>query len=57
MDVGTNLVSVDLPKGTTHYVFNLVDENNYLISYPRAGYLKETKVFAPKAISVNKLYL
>ena len=53
MEVGKNLVSVTLPKGTTHYVFNLVDENNYLISYPRAGYLKETKVFAPKAISVK----
>ena len=23
-----------LPKGTTHYIFNFVDENNFLISYP-----------------------
>ena len=46
-------LSVSLPTGTTHYVFNLFDENNFLISYPEAGYLKDTKVFAPKAISVN----
>ena len=48
-----NKVCVKLPKGTTHYVFNLVDENNYLISYPDAGYQKTTKIFATKAIAVK----
>ncbi len=48
-----DIVSVTLPKGTTHYVFNLIDENNFLISYPNAGYQKETHVFATKAISVK----
>ena len=23
-----------LPKGATHYLFNLIDENNFLVSYP-----------------------
>jgi arylsulfatase A-like enzyme len=26
-----------VPEGTTHYVFNLVDENNFLVSYPDVG--------------------
>ncbi len=29
-------VSVQLPKGTTHYFINLVDENGFLVSYPEA---------------------
>ncbi|EPR73198.1 Arylsulfatase [Winogradskyella psychrotolerans RS-3] len=53
MTLNGNKVSVALPKGTTHYVFNLVDENNYLISYPDAGYQKTTKIFATKAIAVK----
>jgi hypothetical protein len=31
-----NKVSAVLPKGSTHYLINLVDENNYLVSYPEA---------------------
>lgn len=53
MRLNGNKASVPLPEGTTHYVFNLVDENNYLISYPDAGYQKLTKVFATKAIAVK----
>ncbi|WP_159020749.1 sulfatase [Algibacter sp. L3A6] len=29
-----NTVIVDLPKGTTHYIINLIDEYNFLVSYP-----------------------
>ena len=29
-----NKVTGNLPFNTTHYVFNLIDENNFLISYP-----------------------
>ena len=29
-----NKVTGNLPMNTTHYVFNLIDENNFLISYP-----------------------
>ncbi|MEP3838624.1 MAG: sulfatase [Algibacter sp.] len=53
MNLTDDKVSVTLPKGTTHYVFNLVDENNYLIGYPDAGYQKTTKIFATKAIAVK----
>jgi len=30
---GERLVGT-LPRGTTHYVFNFVDEHNFLVSYP-----------------------
>jgi arylsulfatase A-like enzyme len=53
MKLTDDKVSVTLPKGTTHYVFNLIDENNFLIGYPDAGYQKLTKVFATKAIPVK----
>ncbi len=53
MEQKTDKVCVKLPKGTTHYVFNLVDENNFLISYPEIGYLKTTKVFSETAIAVE----
>ena len=29
-----NKVQADLPENTTHYVFNLIDENHYLVSFP-----------------------
>jgi len=29
-----NKISATLPAGTTHYVINLIDENNFLVSYP-----------------------
>jgi len=30
-----NQVTVKLPAGTTHYYINLIDQNNYLVSYPQ----------------------
>jgi arylsulfatase A-like enzyme len=30
-----NRLEAKLPKGATHYVFNLIDENNFLVSYPQ----------------------
>jgi len=29
-----NRILAALPEGTTHYVINLIDENNFLVSYP-----------------------
>ncbi|WPJ95685.1 sulfatase [Coraliomargarita algicola] len=29
-----NRVAATLPKGTTHYLINLIDANNFLVSYP-----------------------
>ena len=31
---GDNTVIAELPPGTTHYIINLIDENNFLVSYP-----------------------
>ena len=28
-------VAATLPPGTTHYFINLIDENNFLVSYPQ----------------------
>lgn len=39
-EVMNNKVKATLPKGTTHYVINLIDENNYLVSYPSMGQKK-----------------
>jgi arylsulfatase A-like enzyme len=32
---------VEIPAGTTLYVFNLIDENNFLVSYPDVGTTSE----------------
>ena len=36
-------VAVTLPPGTTHYFINLVDEHNFLVSYPDLPETKERK--------------
>ena len=33
-DKGTSIVEAILPLGTTHYVFNIIDENRFMVSYP-----------------------
>ena len=35
IDEDTKKILATLPKGTTHYYVNLVDENNFLVSYPK----------------------
>ena len=30
-------VIAELPEGTTHYVFNFIDEHNFLVSYPEVA--------------------
>lgn len=47
-------ISATLPKGTTHYVINLIDENNFLISYPDVDKATRTKNASPTALSVSK---
>jgi hypothetical protein len=32
--LGDNTATAELPSGTTHYIINLIDENNFLVSYP-----------------------
>ena len=50
-----NEISFPLPKGTTHYFLNLIDENNFLVSYPQApDYVELSKTkdkFAKYAIA------
>jgi hypothetical protein len=54
----TNTVITDLPQGTTHYILNLIDENNFLVSYPDipgGNHFNKTKEkFAKHAISVDE---
>jgi uncharacterized sulfatase len=33
-DLSGNLVKAEIPTGTTHYLFNFIDENNFLVSFP-----------------------
>ena len=35
IDADTKKILATLPKGTTHYYVNLIDENNFLVSYPK----------------------
>ena len=50
-------VVATLPAGTTHYVFNLIDENDYLVSYPLLKdqtYYKGKPLYSEDALSVSR---
>lgn len=53
MKINNGEASIILPKGTTHYAFHLIDENNFLVGYPQMGYMKNTKIFSEKALQVK----
>ena len=46
-----------LPKGTSHYLINLIDENNFLVSYPELlgirEYEKIKKSYSEDALAVK----
>ena len=48
-------VIAELPEGTTHYVFNFIDEHNFLVSYPEVADMvsaekrKRTGTYSPDA--------
>ena len=44
-------VTAEIPKGTTHYFLNLIDENQFLRSYPEP--VSEKKSFAGSAIAAR----
>ena len=52
-----NEISFDIPEGATHYFLNLIDENNFLVSYPQTpdySELSKTKdKFAKYALSAE----
>ena len=47
---GTKVIA-QLPKGTTHYYLNLIDENQFLRSYPEV--VQKGKSFSPSALSLQ----
>ncbi|WPJ96206.1 sulfatase [Coraliomargarita algicola] len=54
---GDSTVSAQLPAGTTHYIINLIDENNFLESYPEVmdmmEHTKKKIPYSSLAISVD----
>jgi len=54
-----NEVLAQIPEGTTHYVINLIDENNYLLSFPelpdRMTFNQSGKRYAEYTFSVALL--
>ena len=47
----TRVVTAKLPEGTTHYLINLIDENNFLRSYPEVTRIKDGKNYSEQAIA------
>ena len=51
-----NRLHAELPERTTHYFFNLIDENNFLVSYPEpvamleAAKTKPKRLYSPRAL-------
>uniref|UniRef100_UPI00356A0D93 sulfatase n=1 Tax=Pontiella sp. TaxID=2837462 RepID=UPI00356A0D93 len=41
LDAATGYAEAEIPDGTTHYVFNLIDENNFLVSSEDVGILSD----------------
>jgi len=50
--LGCRRVSAKLPKDATHYLINLIDENNFLVSYPEIS-KKDGAKFSTIALPVN----
>lgn len=50
------IIEATLPSGTTHYVFNLIDENNFLVSHPDffGGHYNKKHLYSTDALSVSK---
>ena len=45
------VVTAKLPEGTTHYLINLIDENNFLRSYPEVTRIKDGKNYSEQALA------
>ncbi len=46
-------VTASLPEGSTHYVINLIDENNFLVSYPDMEKPARRELASAKAFAVK----
>jgi hypothetical protein len=56
--INTNgTITANLPKGTTHYIINVIDAHNFLVSYPempsKQSLKKEKKTYANYALKNN----
>jgi arylsulfatase A-like enzyme len=55
---GMGRLTAELPKGTTHYLFNLIDEHGYMVSYPQVAdmaYVEKKKIkFSSYALRVQE---
>ncbi|MDC0325147.1 sulfatase [bacterium] len=53
--VSPSKVTAELPVGTTHYFINLIDENNFLLSYPetKKGTLNRRTSYTGTALKAN----
>ena len=47
--LSSNKAEAILPEGTTHYVINLIDENNFLVSYPEVPDDREMRKLIKKS--------
>jgi len=52
--IGEGIATVELPEGTTHYFINLIDENNFLVSYPELKDHKRGKLYEAFAVKVSQ---
>ena len=48
------VVTAKLPEGTTHYLINLIDENNFLRSYPEVTRIKDGKNYSEQALACKE---
>ena len=52
---GDGVVTATLPEGTTHFILNFIDENNFLVSYPELkGKYSKSNRYSKDAIKVGK---
>ena len=46
-----NTATATLAEGTTHYLINLIDENNFLRSYPEVTRIQDGKDYSKQALA------
>lgn len=53
--IDLDTVVAELPEGTTHYVFNLIHDNHFLVSYPRMQeQIDKTEPYSVRALSATR---
>ena len=52
-ELSNGKINIEMPKGTSHYFLNLIDENNFLSSYPKVD--KKNLPFSRSALKSDSL--